>query len=93
MTTTSLRLIFFTLQMADILTTLMAFRLGAFEMNPMVAWMLPGLGPLTGLLVAKAAAILIMLQLESEKLINLGNLVYLAIVAWNLWVICSLAHG
>jgi len=93
MTTTSLRLIFFTLQMADILTTLMAFRLGAFEMNPMVAWMLPGLGPLTGLLVAKAAAILIMLQLESEKLINLGNLVYLAIVAWNLWVIWSLAHG
>jgi hypothetical protein len=93
MTAARLRLIFFILQMADILTTLIAFRMGAFEMNPMLAWMLQGLGPLLGLLVAKAMTILIVLQLQSAKLINLGNVAYVSVVAWNVWVIWSLAHG
>jgi Domain of unknown function (DUF5658) len=91
MSVSSLRILFFTLQVADLLTTLLVFRLGGFEANPLVAGLLPRLGPVAGLLAAKLAAVLIMLGLRSETLIRLGNMAYFGIVVWNVYVIWSLS--
>ena len=91
MSVSSLRILFLTLQVADLLTTLLAFQLGGFEANPLVARLLPHLGPVAGLLAAKFAAVLIMLGLRSGTLIRLGNVAYLGIVSWNVYVIWSLS--
>ena len=77
----SLRILFFALQLADLFTTLLAFQLGGFEANPLVAQLLPWLGPLAGLVAAKLAAVLIMLGLRSQTLIRVGNIAYLG--SWS----------
>jgi hypothetical protein len=81
--------VFLYLQVLDVLSTLIGFRLGAAEATPfvrlMIAW-----GPLNGLLFSKilaaglAAACLV---LKKRKLIHWINYWYAALVAWNLFTI------
>ena len=85
MTVSSLRMLFFALQVADILTTLLVFYLG--RANPMVASILLGPESILGLIVLKVTAILITLRLESESVVNAGNLAYSGMLAWNVYVI------
>jgi uncharacterized protein DUF5658 len=91
MSVSSLRILFFTLQLADLFTTLVVFQLGGSEANPIVARLLPRLGLLSGLVAAKLAAVLIMFGLRSQTLIRLSNMAYLGIVVWNVYVIFSLS--
>ena len=83
MTVTSLRLLFFSLQMADVLMTLLAFYLATT--NPIAASIL------LGSIVLKVSAMLITFRLESESLINRGNLAYSGLLAWNVYVIWHLS--
>jgi hypothetical protein len=70
MSVSSLRIVFFALQLADLFTTLLVFQLGGYEANPLVARMLPRLGLLAGLVAAKHLAVLIMFGLRSQTLIR-----------------------
>ena len=85
MTVSSLRRLFFILQVADILATLLAIRLGGSILGP----------PFIGLLILKAGVALItfeFFELQSETLISAGNMAYLAMLAWDvgvIWSFCS----
>ena len=83
MTVASLRRLFFTLQVADILATLLAVRLGGSILGPFFI----------GLVALRTVVALItfeLFELQSETLISAGNLAYLGMLAWDGYVVCSL---
>jgi hypothetical protein len=71
------------LQLADLLTTLYVFHLGGYEANPIVAHVLPVLGPTQGLIVAKIIAIVIVYRLRSPRLVIAGVGLMSCVVGWN----------
>ena len=81
---------FFVLQGLDLVTTLVAFHLGAFEVNPLVGRLTTLLGPTGGVLASKLAALLISLRVR--KLVWVANLFYVGIVCWNMFVLIVLSH-
>jgi hypothetical protein len=83
MTVTSLRILFFTLQTADLAMTLLAFYLATT--NPMAAW------TLLGSIILKLSAILITYRLESESVVNSGNLAYSGMLLCNVYVVWHLS--
>ena len=82
MKTLNSKMIFFGLQVADLLTTLVCFKVGLTEMGPVTARLILAFGVLGGLLISKVLACLAVLPLK--KLVWLGNVLYGLIVAWNL---------
>ena len=58
------RYTFIVLQALDLATTLVAFRMGGFEMNPLVARLAVFLGPIGGILCSKAITCLIVLRVR-----------------------------
>jgi hypothetical protein len=81
MTVTSLRILFFTLQMADILLTLLAVRLGGVLV-----------GPFIGVVSVKLAMVLVTFAMQAERLISAGNIAYLGMLAWDGYIIHSLSR-
>jgi len=80
---------FFVLQGLDLLTTLYAFRLGALEVNPLVAHLTVSFGRLRGVLISKLIAIAIAMGVR--RLLWVVNVLYIIVVGWNLIAIASLA--
>ena len=80
--------LFIILQLADVLTTLIAFNRGGYEMNPLVGALL-GLGTVGGLIAAKLIVTAIMcLAIKCRPgAIRRGNFFFFAVVAWNCFVI------
>ena len=69
------------LQVLDLTTTLVAFRMGAFEANPLVAHLTVVFGRVRGVVISKLMAIGIAMGVR--HLIWIVNLFYLAIIFWN----------
>ncbi len=84
------RTTFIVLQVLDLATTLVAFRFGAFEMNPLVANLTTQFGPLRGVLMSKLICVAIALGVR--RLVWIVNLYYLGIVSWNVVVVLLLSH-
>ena len=82
---------FIVLQALDLLTTLIAFHYGAFEVNPLVARLATSFGPTGGVLFSKALAVLIVFRVR--RLMWLANLFYLGVVCWNTFVLVALSHA
>lgn len=80
---------FIVLQVLDLLTTLIAFHFGAFEVNPMVARLTSAFGPTGGVLISKVFAVLIAIRVR--KLLWVANLFYTSIVCWNIFVLIALS--
>jgi hypothetical protein len=72
---------FIGLQILDLTTTLVAFRLGAFELNPFVAHLTVMFGKVRGVVISKIMAIGIAMGVK--HLLWVVNLFYLAIIFWN----------
>ena len=81
---------FIALQVLDLLTTLVAFHFGAFEVNPLVGHLTAALGPTGGVLFIKVIAVLIALRVR--KLLWVVNLFYAGVVCWNTSVVLTLSH-
>ena len=79
------------LQVLDLVTTLIAFHFGAFEMNPLVARLTTVLSPTGGLFVSKMIAVLIALRMR--KLLWVVNLFYVGVVCWNTLVLFALSYA
>lgn len=79
---------FATLQLFDILTTLLAFRAGAVEVNPLVGHFNAHFGAIGGLFISKVIAVLIALGVRRR--LWMINLFYLGVVFWNLFVLVHL---
>ncbi len=65
---------FVALQLLDLATTLFAFHLGGYEVNPLVARMATIFGPIGGVAVSKALAVIIAWRVQ--KLLWVANLFY-----------------
>jgi len=83
------RITFVVLQVLDLLTTLAAFRVGAFEVNPIVAHLTALFGPVGGLVCSKLIALL--LAWWVRKRLWLVNLFYTGIICWNVYVLVVLS--
>ena len=79
---------FVVLQLLDLTTTLVAFRLGAMEVNPLVAHLAVYFGRTGGVVVSKLIAILIAMGVKRR--IWIINLFYVAIIVWNILVLFTL---
>jgi len=77
------------LQVLDLLTTLYAFHAGALEVNPLVAHLTALFGRFRGVLVSKLMAVVIAMGVR--RLLWVVNLIYIAIVGWNLITITFFA--
>ena len=77
------------LQVLDLLTTLYAFHVGAFEVNPLVAHLTVSFGRVRGVLISKVIAVAIAMGVR--RLLWIVNAIYIAIVGWNLITIIFVA--
>jgi len=77
------RITFVVLQVLDLLTTLAAFRVGAFEVNPLVAHLTTLLGPVGAVVCSKLIALL--LGWWVRKRLWMVNLFYAGIICWMFW--------
>lgn len=83
--------IFLYLQVLDLLTTLIGFRIGLGEASPFVR-LLIGFGPVAGVMASKAIAVLLAgycLVNGRERVIRWINYWFAALVVWNLTLILS----
>jgi hypothetical protein len=83
------RVTFIVLQLFDFLTTMLAFHVGAFEVNPLVARLTVLFGPVGGVLASKVIAIVIALGVR--KRLWIVNVFYTGIICWNLVVLLLLS--
>ena len=81
--------IFLVLQLLDVVTTMIGFKVGLAEASPFVRFLIH-LGPMTGLLVSKVIAILLAgfcVWSGRYQVIRYINYWYAALVAWNVALI------
>jgi len=79
------------LQILDLITTLLAFRVGAFEVNPLVARLTVFFGPTGGVLASKILAVVIALGVR--KRLWMVNIFYVGVIVWNTIVLILLSLG
>jgi hypothetical protein len=79
---------FVALQVLDLTTTLIAFRLGGMEVNPLVAHLTVYFGRTGGVVASKLIAIAIAMGVKRR--IWIINLFYAAIIVWNVLVLFTL---
>jgi len=70
------------LQVLDLVTTLLAFRAGGVEVNPLVAHLTVLFGRVQGVLVSKIIAVAIAMGVK--KLMWVVNVFYAIIICWNI---------
>jgi hypothetical protein len=91
---TPLLLVFMVLQSLDFLTTLMGLRMGAVESSTFIGAAMLRFGPVTGLVVSKVIASLILIaavMLGRSRLILFTNWWFTGIVGWNLLILGRVA--
>jgi hypothetical protein len=84
---------FIYLQLLDLLTTLVGFKLGASEASPFIR-MLMHAGPITGVAVSKLVALGLgglCVYLKKPHLIRWATYWYSGLVVWNLMIMLSAA--
>jgi hypothetical protein len=83
--------IFLYLQLLDVLTTWVGFRLGLSEASPFIQWLIR-FGPLAGLLASKMVAVglgAFCVWRRRFHIISIINYWYAALVIWNFALILS----
>jgi hypothetical protein len=83
--------IFIYLQLLDLLTTLVGFKLGASEASPFIRLLMHA-GPAKGVLVSKLVALglgALCVYLKKQHLIKWATYWYGGLVVWNLMIILS----
>ena len=92
------QLIFVLLQLADFATTMTAIGMGGVEQNPLVSRLM-FIGTVQGLILSKVivlALALAAIRARKDLALRSANVVFGAIVAWNVMIIARLvlrAHG
>src|ERR1035437_11090246 len=83
--------VFIYLQLLDLLTTLLGFRLGAAEASPFI-WLMMHAGPAAGVIASKAVALgigALCIYLNKSHVIRWISYWYGGLVGWNLMVILA----
>ena len=87
--------VFVYLQLLDLLTTLVGFRLGAAEASPFIRILMHA-GPATGVLLSKVFALGlagVCVYLKKNYLIRWITYWYGGLVVWNLMVMLTVPHA
>jgi hypothetical protein len=87
--------IFIYLQLLDLLTTLIGFRLGAAEASPFIKALMH-FGPALGVITSKIFALglgALCIQLKKQHLIRWISYWYGCLVVWNLMVVLTVPSG
>ena len=82
--------LFLYLQLLDVLTTLIGFKVGAVEGSPAVRWMIHSLSPVAGLALSKCMAVVLAsacIALKKPQIIRRISYWYGILVMWNAVVI------
>ena len=90
-----MQLTFVLLQVTDIMTTMIALENGGGEQNPLVSRFMM-IGTLPGLILSKIvvlAVAAVIIRFHKFRVIGWANIVFGAIVLWNIGVIVLLAVG
>ncbi|HUI57607.1 MAG TPA: DUF5658 family protein [Bryobacteraceae bacterium] len=90
----SLAYIFIYLQLLDLLTTLVGFRLGASEASPFIRMLMMGGGTAAGVMASKVLALALgafCVYAKKNRLIRWASYWYGGLVVWNLLVMLSAA--
>ena len=88
-------LTFVLLQVTDIMTTMIALENGGGEQNPLVSRFMV-IGTLPGLILSKVVVLAVaaaIIRFHKFRVIRWANIVFGAIVLWNIGVIVRLALG
>ena len=83
--------VFIYLQLLDLLTTLVGFKMGAGEASPFIRVLMHA-GPATGVMISKLIALALgglCLYLKRQHIIRWATYWYAALVVWNLMVMLS----
>ena len=83
--------VFIYLQLLDLLTTLVGFKMGAGEASPFIRFLMQA-GPATGVMISKLIALALgglCLYLKKQHLIRWATYWYGALVVWNLVVMLA----
>jgi len=83
--------IFIYLQVLDLLTTLVGFKMGAAEASPFIR-MLMHAGPAAGVIASKVIAFIlagVCIYMRKDHLIRYANYWYGALVVWNLMILLA----
>lgn len=86
--------IFVYLQLLDLLTTLVGFKVGAAEASPFIR-MLMHVGPAAGVLLSKLISLglgALCVYTKRFRLIRWMNFWFGALVVWNLFIVLTSAH-
>jgi hypothetical protein len=87
--------IFIYLQLLDILTTLLGFRLGAGEVSPFIRLLMHA-GPAVGVLLSKLLALglgALCVRWKRFQVIRWASYWYGVLIVWNLMVALAARHG
>jgi hypothetical protein len=87
--------LFVYLQLLDLLTTLVGFKLGAAEASPFIRLLMHA-GPAAGVAASKAVALALAglcLCLKRPHLIRWASYWYCALIVWNLMIILSASNA
>jgi len=83
--------VFIFLQLLDVITTLIGFRVGAQEASPLMRWLM-ATGPLQGMVLGKAGACVLVgycVWTRRHRVIALANYFFAALVIWNSVIILT----
>jgi hypothetical protein len=84
-------IVFIGLQCLDLLTTLIAFSHGGIELNPVVRSLMPWTGRVLAVFASKIMLIsLILLYSRRKRVLYIGNIIYTAVVGWNVAIVIAL---
>lgn len=88
-------IVFALLQVADVVTTMIGFKLGAGEASPFVRMLVQGsTSPLHGLLAAKLVAVILgAFVVYSRRSLRKVNIWFTALIVWNLVIILMSSRG
>jgi hypothetical protein len=84
-------IVFIGLQCMDLLTSLVVFSHGGIELNPVVSSLMPWTGKVAAVLASKAILVSLVVMLSRRKrILYFANILYAAIVVWNLAIMFAL---
>ena len=90
---TGVQLTFILLQVADIITTVVALSHGGYEQNPLVARFMM-VGTLNGLLWSKLVVLAlaaVIIRSRGFRVIRIANVAFAVVVGWNILMLIGLA--
>jgi hypothetical protein len=87
--------LFLTLQMLDLISTLLVLAHGGQELNPVVRAFMPYVGRVAAVLISKAAltGVIWTFARRKKRLLILADAIYTGVVIWNVLILSAMSSN